>query len=285
MGSPRTFKYLWSDQSYHKSKEILEIGDYHNDYDKLRDKEPILIEESWTKYGIYSDGGRSLNVRAGKIVHKKFLIGENNPSKRDDVKQKLSYIKKEEYKNKPIPFHTEEAKRKAQEGISKFYSEKGLSRNHHLLQWHKENPDKNPTKNNPEMAKYLSEINKERLKDPKERKRMSDNAKRMWSRWKEHPEENPHITPEAIEKRKEVAARPEVKKRQSDARKLWWKNVGMSDDTKKKISDANKRRFADGEPNPFSNPEIHAKSWATRRKNMEEKKRLRQINSLENYFE
>ena len=138
MGSPRTFKHLWDDQSYVKIKEILEIGDYDKDYDRLRDKEPILIEESWKQHGVYLDGGHSLNVRAGKIVHKNFLIGDNNPSKRQDVKQKLSQLKKEEYKTKTPPYLSEDAKRKAQEGINKFYSERGLSRGHYLKEWVKQ---------------------------------------------------------------------------------------------------------------------------------------------------
>lgn len=285
MGSPKAYKDMWKDNAYTKTKEILKIGSYDKDYDSFRDEEPILIKESWNEYGVYVEGGRSLNARAGKIVHKSFMMGDRNPSKRKDVREKLSLMKKEEYKNKTPPYLTPESKLKSQKAIQKYYDERGMSRAYHLTKYVRENPDKNPTKNNPEMAKYLSEINKERLKDPKERKRISDNAKKMWKRWKEHPEENPHITEEAAAKRREVAARPEVKEKQSMARKKWWSEIGINEETRKKLSKAGKARFARGEPNPMSNPEIHAKAWATRRKNMEEKKRNQQNNSLENYFD
>lgn len=269
MGSPKTFKQLWKDDSYVKSKEILEVGNYDLDYDKFREKEPDLIKECWNQYGVYIDGGQSLNIRAGLIIHKKFMIGENNPSKRKDVRDKLSYIKKTLYENTPLPFHTLEAKKKAADARKRYYEQEGVE--NPLVKYMRENPDKNPSKN-PEINKRKSRKMKEYYSDPENLKRLSERSQR-WHDNNNVSEETRKKMSESLTKR---FANPNLRKKISDNRKEWHKNNTISDETRRKLSEAGKARFARGEPNPMSNPEISAKAWATRKKNAEAKRRLLQ---------
>lgn len=278
MGSPRTYNDLWKDLSYTKTKDILEVGDYDKDYDRLRDKEPTLIKESWNEYGVYLEGGRSLNVRAGKIVHKNYLIGDRNPSKRNEVREKLSLLKKEEYKNKTPPYLTPEAKKKARIGINKYYEQEGVDypiRNYWL-----DKSESNPSKR-PEIRESKSKKMMDHYSDPSERKKASERTKK-WHENYEMSDETKRIISNKLKLRySDLSERKKI----SEKKKEWHKHNTISDETRKKLSDAGKARFARGDSNPFSNPEIHAKAWATRRKNIEEKNRKQQMNTLENYFE
>lgn len=53
MGSPKTFEFLWADETFHKKRHILTCLPYTPDnFDVLKARESILIQEAWKKYGV-----------------------------------------------------------------------------------------------------------------------------------------------------------------------------------------------------------------------------------------
>jgi len=196
MGSPITYADLWKDESYVKTKEILKYGVYDEFFETFRDEEPELIKEGWEKYGLYGKDkkGSCLNACAGKMAHPFFNTGENNPSKKPEVRAKLSKTKKQYYKDNP------EARAK----ISK-------SRK----QYCKDNPEKNPLKN-PESRAKLSKTKKQYYKDnpeknpsknPEARAKMSKSIKKYF---KDNPDKHPMRNPENIKKRLETMKRKKM---------------------------------------------------------------------------
>ena len=61
-GTPTTYKQFWNDKTYTRTKEILHVGSYDNDYEYLMKQEVKLIRECLNEYGYYELGGRCLNV-------------------------------------------------------------------------------------------------------------------------------------------------------------------------------------------------------------------------------
>lgn len=57
MGSPKTFAFLWENESFSKERHILSVLPFSDEnFIKLKARESILIQEAWKKYGIIGAG-------------------------------------------------------------------------------------------------------------------------------------------------------------------------------------------------------------------------------------
>lgn len=284
MGSPKAYKDMWKDNAYTKTKEILKIGSYDEDYDSFRDEEPEIIKESWQKYGIYGQGGQSLNGTSGKSIHPYFTSGERSHMKRQEVKDKVFKTRREKYGKSMVSPEGLEKMREASRRPEVIAKRVATTKK----RW-EDNPDlyeewkhriresvsgENAPAKRPEVRKKISESAKKRCKEgrmshifsPENRKKIADSNRRRF-------EDNPELRVELSNRTKKMYQdRPEIQKKMSDARKKWY-----IDNPEKAASKSEKLQKWCQE-----NKAIRS---ANTKKQWEEWRKKKQTNSLENYFD
>ena len=273
MGSPATYADLWKDESYVKTKEILKCGVYEDFFETFRDEETELIKESWEKYGLYGKDkkGSCLNCHSGKVVHPFFMTGENSPSKRPEVRVKLSKARKVYLKNNPDknPMMNPESRAKLSKA-RKVYLKDNPDKNPMMnpesrakmskskKQYHKDNPDKNPMMNPDSRIKlskskkqyYKNNPDKNPMMNPDSRIKLSKSKKQYY---KNNPDKNPMMNPESRAK-------------MSKSLKQYYKNNPDKHHMRNPEVRANLSARCISN-NPMKNPETIKKMLETRRRN------------------
>jgi hypothetical protein len=212
MGSPQTYKDFWDNPEYTKTKEILKVERVtsREDIEKLADEETLLIKESWNTYGLYSKGGRCLNMAAGRLYLQ-------TPEVRKEVARKCS----EYWTGNPLhPMKRPEVAAKQAKSMSKFLLE-NPERNPNNLPHVKEKQRERGLKDNPmHRPEIAAKVKGE--KNPMYGKKHSDEMKRQIS-----------------ESTKKATNTPEYKKKQSEISKKRWEDPAY----KQRLSDSQKRRW------------------------------------------
>lgn len=222
MGSPQTYKHLWDDSSYTKTKEILKIGTIKDqkDIEIYADEETKLIKEAWKTYGVYHKGGRCLNMAAGRLyIHteetrkeiakkcSEYWTGNpEHPMKRSEHRKRKSEEmrrlflehpeknpnnlpgvkeKQRERLLKDNPMHRPEIVAKVKGENNPMYGKK------HSEEKKKQISDSvRMSLSNPEVKKKLSETSKMRWKDPSYREKMVTIHKKRWRKLKKTKQTN-----------------------------------------------------------------------------------------------
>jgi hypothetical protein len=233
MGSPKKYKKFWDDDTYTKTKEILKIGNYNDDYDNFRDEEVTLIKEAWNQYGFFGENGKCLNAGAGKAIHPYLISGKNSPMRREEVKNKVLETRRRKYGPTTLsPLCLEKLKensRKPETNAKRLATIKEKRKNPEYVESRKKKMsaaiggNKSPNKRH-ERKIQSSELQKKRivegkfhLFDPELRKKAGESNRQKYLN-------NPELREiRSKEAKNRFETRPEIKQRMSEARKKWYR--------------------------------------------------------------